>query len=482
MPDLRPVLHIVSLLLLTLGVTMLLPALLDAADGADGWQAFVGSAAVTVTVAGALFLSTRGGEGKLGIRQAFLLTTLAWTGVSGFAALPLAFAGLEGIDYADAFFEAASGLTTTGSTVIVGLDDLPRSILLWRALLQWLGGIGIIVMAVAILPFLRVGGMQLFRTESSERNQVSLRAGDFSRLIVECYLSLTLLCALAYWAAGMSLFDAATHAMTTLSTGGYSTSDGSIGNWPQLGVQWTAVIFMLLGAMPFLLYVQALRGRPLALWRDPQVRWLLVLLTGVVLYVAGRLWLESGEAPLQALTLAAVNVVSIVTTTGYASADYGTWGDWAVVTFFFLMFLGGCSGSTSGSIKIYRIYVLAQSALVQFRRLTHPNAMFLVLYAGRRVDEQVKDAVAAFVILFFVTIAVLTAGLALLGLDFLTAISGAATAVTNVGPGLGEIVGPAGNFAPLPDAAKWLLSGGMLLGRLELFTILVLLLPSFWRG
>jgi len=481
MPDLRPVLHLVSLLLLTLGATMLLPAIFDAADGSDGWQVFVGSAAVTITVAGALHLSTRGGDSRLGMRQAFLLTTLAWVAVCAFAALPFVFAGLDGIDYADAFFEAVSGLTTTGSTVLTGLDDLPRSILLWRALLQWLGGVGIIVMAVAILPFLRVGGMQLFRTESSERNQVSLRASDFSRLIVECYLSLSLLCALAYWVAGMSLFDAATHAMTTISTGGYSTSDGSLGNWAQPGVQWTAVVFMLLGALPFLLYVQALRGRPLVLWRDPQVRWLVVMLVVIVLYVAFRLWGENGEAPLRALTLAAVNVVSIVTTTGYASADYGLWGNWAVVTFFFLMFLGGCSGSTSGSIKTYRLYILAQSALAQMKGLTHPNGIFLVLYRGQHVDQTVRASVAAFVMLFFVTVAALALALTALGLDFLTAISAAATAVTNVGPGLGEIVGPAGNFAPLPDAAKWMLSAGMLLGRLELFTMLVLLMPRFWE-
>lgn len=479
MPSFRPVFNLLSLLLLTLGAAMLLPALFDLQDG---WQVFVGGSAVTITCAGALFLSTRGGSAKLDIRQAFLLTSLAWTAISAFAALPFLFAGLEGVTYADAFFEAVSGLTTTGSTVLVNLDELPRSILLWRALLQWLGGVGIIVMAVAILPFLRVGGMQLFRTESSERNQVSLRAGDFSRLIVECYLSLSLLCMFAYWAGGMSLFDAMAHAMTTLSTGGYSTSDRSIGNWPQLTVQWVAVIFMLAGALPFLLYVQVLRGRPLAMWRDPQVRWLLALLATIVLYVAARLWLEQGEAPHQALTQAAVNVVSIVTTTGYASTDYSLWGDWAILLFFFIMFLGGCSGSTSGAIKTYRLYILAQSALAQLRRLTHPRGVFMVLYAGRQVGESVRSSVAAFVMLFFVTVAALTIALAFLGLDFLTAISAATTAVTNVGPGLGEVVGPAGSFRPLSDSAKWLLSAGMLLGRLELFTILVLFMPRFWKG
>lgn len=479
MPTFRPVMHLLSLILLILGAAMLLPALFDLRAG---WQVFVGSSAVTITCAGALYLSSRGGSTKLDIRQAFLLTSFAWTGISAFAALPFALANLDGVSYADGFFEAVSGLTTTGSTVLVGLDEMPRGILVWRALLQWLGGIGIIVMAIAILPFLRVGGMQLFRAESSERNQFNLRVRDFSRLIIECYLTLTLLCMVAYWAGGMSLFDAFAHALTTLATGGYSTSDQSMGKWPQPMVQWAAVTFMLAGALPFLLYIQVLRGRPLELWRDPQVRWFLTLVTVFVLYTAMRLWLEHDETPLQALTLAAFNVVSIITTTGYASTDYTLWGNWAVLLFFFIMFLGGCSGSTAGAIKIYRFYVLAQSALAQLKRLIHPHGVFLIVYRNRQIDGSVRASVAGFVLLFFVAVAVVTLLLTAMRLDFLTAISAATTALTNVGPGLGDVVGPASTFRALPEPAKWLLSAAMLLGRLELFTILVLFMPRFWRG
>ncbi|WP_366554368.1 TrkH family potassium uptake protein [Aquibaculum sediminis] len=478
----RPVLHLLSLLLLTLGAAMLLPASVDLAEGSDGWQVFAAASALTITFAGALYLSSRGEETRLNIRQAFLLTVLAWALASAFASLPFLLAGLQGVDVADALFEATSGLTTTGATVLYGLDELPRSLLLWRGILQWLGGAAVIIMAVAILPFLQVGGMQLFRSERPERHHVSLRVSDFSILIVECYLSLTFLCLLAYWAAGMSLFDALVHAMATISTGGFSTMDASLGHWPQPAVQWTAVVFMLAGAMPFVLYVQALRGRPLALWRDPQVRWLLALLCALVLYAALRLWLENGRAPGDALTAAAVNVVSVVTTTGFFSENYSRWGNWAVVTFFFLMFLGGCSGSTSGSIKTYRLYVLTQSALMQLKRLTHPNAVLLVLYNRRQIDEPVRSSVAAFVLLFFVTVAALALALAALGLDFVTAISASASAVTNVGPGLGDVVGPTGTYRALPDTAKWLLCLGMLLGRLELFTLLVLVMPRFWRG
>ena len=478
----RPVLHLLSLLLFVLGATMLVPALFDLSGGTEAWQAFAASSVVTVTVAGALFFSSHGLPQKLSLREAFLLVVLAWITLSAFAALPFLFVGLEAVGLADAVFEATSGLTTTGATVLHGLEELPRSILVWRALLQWLGGGAVIVMAVAVLPLLRVGGMQLFRDEAPEHHQVIVRVTDFRALILEGYLSLSLLCLLAYWASGMSLFDAMLHAMSTVSTGGFSSMQASLGAWPQPAVQWTAVVFMIGGALPFVLYVQLLRGRPLALWADAQVRWLLALLIVLTLFVALRLVLQEEYSPFESLTLAAVNVVSVITTAGFFSDVPGEWGDWAIVLFFFLMFFGGCSGSTAGSIKIYRIYVLVQSALVQLRRLVHPNGIFPVLYNGREVDEAVRASVAAFVLLFFVAVASLGLALAALGLDFLTAFSAAAASIANLGKGLGPVVGPMGSFAPLPDTAKWLLCLGMLLGRLEFFALLVLLLPRFWRG
>src|SRR5690625_5064853 len=271
----RPVLHLLSLLLFVLGATMLVPALFDLSGGTEAWQAFAASSVVTVTVAGALFFSSHGLPQKLSLREAFLLVVLAWITLSAFAALPFLFVGLEAVGLADAVFEATSGLTTTGATVLHGLEELPRSILVWRALLQWLGGGAVIVMAVAVLPLLRVGGMQLFRDEAPEHHQVIVRVTDFRALILEGYLSLSLLCLLAYWASGMSLFEAMLHAMSTVSTGGFSSMQASLGAWPQPAVQWTAVVFMIGGALPFVLYVQLLRGRPLALWADAQVRWLL---------------------------------------------------------------------------------------------------------------------------------------------------------------------------------------------------------------
>jgi len=418
---------------------------------------------------------------KISIRQAFVLTTVVWVVIPSFAALPLAFADLQ-LSYTDAFFEAMSGLTTTGSTVMLGLDSTPPGILLWRALLQWLGGIGIIAMAIVILPLLQVGGMQLFRMESSDTSdKVMPRTTQIVTYISVLYVALTALCAVLYWTGGMSGFDAVTHAMTTIATGGFSTHDASVGYFNSPAIDATATMFMLIGGMPFVLYLQALRGAPLRLIRDSQVRWFLATVVIAVLsmwfYLEGDL---EGQVFKNFLRVA-FNVVSVITGTGYSTEDYSAWGPFAVSVLFFLMFVGGCAGSTTCGIKIFRFQVLYATAKNQMYRLLQPHGVFIPYYNRRPIPETVTESVMGFFFLYALAFAVIAMGLGLLGLDFLTAASGAATAISNVGPGLGPRIGPAGTFATLPDAAKWLLSFGMLLGRLELFTVLVLLLPSFWR-
>ena len=461
---------------------MFVPAAADLAVGNQEWQVFATGAALTLFIGVMLVLTTHSDVRNLSLRQAFILTTLSWVLMPAVAALPFVFADL-GLSYTDAFFEAMSGLTTTGSTVITGLDQTKPGILLWRALLQWLGGIGIIAMAISILPLLQVGGMQLFRMESSDTSdKVMPRAAQIVTAIAVIYVGLTLLCALIYWLFGMTGFDAMAHAMTTIATGGFSTHDASLGFFGDARIDLTATCFMLIGSLPFVLYLQAIRGRPGGLFRDSQARWFLVIVAFAVGAVT--FWLlrfEHNDVP-AALQLAAFNVVSVITGTGYSTVDFSAWGSFPLALMFFLMFVGGCAGSTTCGVKVFRFQVLYATTRCQMRRLLQPHGVFIPYYNKRPIPEEVGTSVMGFFFLYVVAFGFIAVGLGMLGLDFLTAASGAATAISNVGPGLGPVIGPSSTFANLPDAAKWLLSLGMLLGRLELFTVLVLLLPSFWRN
>ena len=471
-----------GLLLSILAVVMLVPGVVDLVAGNPDWKIFAVSGSMTLFIGVSLALTSRTGRPKLNVRQAFVLTSLSWIVLTVFAALPFAFSQLD-MSPTDAFFESMSGITTTGATVIVNLDEAPQGLLLWRALLQWLGGIGIIVMALAVLPLLRVGGMQLFRMESSDQSEKAMpRAAQVAAAIGIIYLALTVIWAGALWLAGLSGFDAITHAMTTIATGGFSTHDASIAHFNSATVDVVITLGMFMGSLPFLLYLSAVRGRPGALFRDSQVQWFVTVLAVVIVLVAGWLWMDSGLSPLQAIQLSSFNVVSIMTGTGYATAGFDTWGSFAVPIFFFIMFIGGCAGSTTCGIKVFRFQVLYAAAKTQFENLAQPHGVFIPYYNRNPISDEVIMSVLSFFFVFGVTFAVLAMGLALLGLDFLTSISGAASAIANVGPGLGPIIGPAGNYVSLPDAAKWLLAFGMLLGRLELFTVMVLFTRAFWRA
>ncbi|GLQ05352.1 TrkH family potassium uptake protein [Sneathiella chinensis] len=482
MINFRLISAITGMLLTVLGLAMLIPAAVDLYFGHQDWQVFLAAAVVAIFIGGGLFLSNRESQMEFSVRQAFLLTTVSWVMIPAFAALPLTFSELD-ISYTDAYFEAMSGLTTTGSTVLTGLDFAPPGILLWRALLQWLGGIGIIVMAIAILPLLRVGGMQLFRMEGAEASSEKAlpRVAEIVKSIGSIYLILSIICTICYYLAGMSFFEAVAHAMTTISTAGFSTSDGSMGHFDNALIDAVAVVFMILGGLPFLLYMRLTQGQPGSLANDSQVRWFLVILVfGIFLMTAWQL--ATAEVSLvMAVRYAAFNVTSVITGTGYATTDYNAWGGFAVAVFFFLMFVGGCAGSTSCGIKIFRFQVVFESLSCQLKQLIQPNGIFQPQYNGRPLGRDTITAVMSFMFLFMATFALLTVALSLTGLDFLTAISSAGTAIANVGPGLGDIVGPSGSFKSLPDSAKWLMSLGMLLGRLELFTVLVLFTKRFWQ-
>ncbi|WAO17328.1 TrkH family potassium uptake protein [Pseudomonas aeruginosa] len=481
LPTLRILGFIIGIFLITLAASMLVPILtMLAFDRTEGIQAFIWSSVATFVTGLGLVLPGRPEHVHLRPRDMYMLTVSSWVLVCIFAALP--FVLQQHISYTDAFFESMSGITATGSTVLSGLDDMSPGILIWRSLLHWLGGIGFIAMAVAILPMLRIGGMRLFQTESSDRSEKVLpRSHMVAKYIVATYVGITLLGSLAFWGASMSPFDAVNHAMSAISTGGFSTSDQSLAKWKQPAVHWTAVVVMILGSLPFALYVATLRGHRKALIKDQQVRGLLGLLL-VTWLLMGTWYAVTSKLPwMDAFRIVAVNVTSVVTTTGFALGDYSMWGHFSIMLFFYLGFIGGCSGSTAGGIKIFRFQVAYTLLKANLYQLIHPRAVLKQNYNGHRLDEEIVRSILTFSFFFAIVVCLLALGLSLIGLDWMTALTGAASTVAGVGPGMGPIIGPSGNFASLPDAAKWLLAAGMLLGRLEIITVLVLLTPAFWR-
>jgi trk/ktr system potassium uptake protein len=479
--DFRPILYVIGYMLLVLAGAMILPALVDADVHNPDWQGFLASASITAFIGGALIATHHVERPRLNIREGFLLTTLSWTAMCALGALPFLFSNFH-LSYTDAFFETMSGLTTTGSTVIVGLDEAPPGILLWRGLLQGIGGLGIVAMAVVMLPFLRVGGMQLFRTESSDRSEKVLpRPAEIAKAIGLVYVLLIVLCTGSLWAAGMNLLEASVHAMAAIATGGFSTSDDSVGHFKSPLIDWICIVFMTSGALPMLWYFRIARGEHGELWRDSQVRNFLFMLAAFCLAVTLYRWCTSETPFWEALRLATFNVVSVITTTGFATTDYTQWGGFVNVVFLFITFLGGCSGSTAGGIKMFRLEIMAITMRFYLRRLLQPRGIFNRTYDRAPLSDEVVLSVLGFTGMYMATFLVLSAVVALFGLDFITSISSVVQAMGNVGPGLGPIVGPAGNFSSLPDGAKWTLAFAMLVGRLELFTVYVLLMPRFWR-
>ncbi|MGE5515337.1 MAG: TrkH family potassium uptake protein [Bacteroidota bacterium] len=481
MIDFKPVIFINGILLIILAAAMGVPALVDAVSGDADWRVFVISGAVSMVIGAGMALGAQPAQPQpLTTRQAFLLTATAWHLLSAFAALPFIFSALD-LSVADGFFEAASGFTTTGSTVIVGLDNAPHGILLWRALLNWLGGVGIIVLAVAIMPILRIGGMQLFKMESSDKSdKVKPRIAQVATSIAVVYVTFTVISAIGLWLSGMTVFEAVCHAFAALGTGGFSTSDQSLAKWGA-ATQWVAIGAMLLGGMPFALFVTPWKHNRWPFLKDSQIRWFLNFVVFFALVLAFWQWAFNDMEPGEALTHATFNVVSVVTTTGFASTDYNAWGGFAQCVFFILLFIGGCTGSTAGGVKVFRWETLFKLAGVHLKRLLHPHGIFVVDFNHRVMPQSVLDSVLGFVAVFFLTFALFALSLTVVGMDLISALTGSAQALSNVGPGLGPIIGPAGNYKSVPELAKWIMAFEMILGRLELFTVIVLFTRSFWR-
>lgn len=480
--DLRPVGFIIGQLAALLGATMLIPMGVDILYQNGHWQIFLESAIITVLLGGMIALASanRLHQG-LSIQQTFLLTTGVWLALPVFGALPFILGEPEA-RVVDAFFEAMSGLTTTGSTVFSGLDDLPEGILLWRSMLQWFGGIGIIVVAMVFLPELRIGGMQIFKSEAFDTmGKILPRAAQISARISTIYLGLTLVCFLTYVSVGLPGFMALNHALTTMSTGGFSTHDASFGEY-QGAPEYVASVFMILASLPFVRYVQLISGSSRPLLLDSQIRVYLMTIATLVMLVTVYRVAVNDDHYAHAIREALFNVTSIISGTGYASADYQLWGPFPIVLFFFIGLIGGCAGSTACSVKIFRYQLLFAAIRAQIWKIHSPHGMFRPRYDNRPVSEDVISSVMAFFVMFIVTIGVLSVMLGATGLDFVTSVSGAAAAIANIGPGLGDTIGPAGNYATLNDPAKWMLAFGMLIGRLELLVVYTILTVRFWRG
>jgi len=444
---------------------------------------FLSSSSITIFIGILLVLTNLEENRKLNLQQAFLLTTLSWLSIAIFGCLPFLLSDLK-LSFVDSFFESMSGITTTGSTILTNIDDAPKSILIWRSILQWLGGIGVIVMAITILPLLNIGGMQLFRMESSDTTEKILpKTREITLIISIVYLVLTIACAGAYWFFGMNVFDSIAHSMTTIATGGFSTYSDSIGYFQNPKIEITSIIFIILGSIPFIAYLKFIKGDKKIFINDVQIKGLIYIFFISILLMFLYLLFNNTELDfLENLRISTFNVVSILSGTGYVTTDFSLWGKFPLIFFLFLMFIGGCAGSTTCGIKIFRFQILGYFILNQVKKLVYPHAIFPMKYNNAKISNTFVYSIIAFIFLYFFIFFILAALLSLNGLDFVSAISGSATAISNVGPGLGDVIGPNGNFSDLPNFSKLCLSLGMLLGRLELFAVLVLFFPSFWKN
>ena len=478
----KTVFFLIGILLIVLGASMLAPYSLQIIFNEES-HSFISASFVTIFIGVLFVLANLEKEFKLNLRQTFLFSSLAWFMVATFGSLPFLLSTQE-FSFSEAFFESMSGITTTGATIISDLDNSPKSILLWRAIMQWLGGIGIVVMAITILPLLKVGGMQLFKMEGPDSTEKILpRTIEVATIIISTYIILTILCGFFYWFLGMSIFDSVSHAMTTIATGGFSTHNDSIGFFKSHNIEIVASIFIILGSIPFISYLKFVQGNRKVFFQDVQIKGLIYLLAISILIMFFYLLFINYESNIfDKIRISSFNVISILSGTGYVTDDFGLWGKFSLIFFLFLMFIGGCAGSTACGIKIFRLQMLLIFLKNQIKKLISPNSVIIIKYNNQKISDDFINSVIIFIFTFLFIFLIIAMLLSISGLDFITSISGAASSISNVGPGLGDMIGPNGNYKNIPDLSKWILSAGMLLGRLELFAVLVLFFPSFWRN
>ena len=475
----KTVFYTLGTLQIILGVFMLIPVIIQLLYN-ELDSGFISASIITVVFGILFFLSNLDHDKNIDLPQAFILTALSWLSVAIFGSLPFIFSELN-LKFTDAFFESMSGITTTGSTIITDLDNAPKGILLWRAILQWLGGIGIILMAITLMPIMNIGGMQLFKISSNDNAEKILpKSKEVSMRLIIIYSLLTFTCAAFYKLFGMNYFDSLTHSMTTIATGGFSNYNQSIGYFNSMSIELSSMIFIILGSIPFISYIKFISGNKKIFLNDTQIKtFIKIIIISIIILSIYLLFNNSENFSLRSIFF---NTISILTGTGYVNSEFDSWGSFPITIFLALMFIGGCAGSTTCGVKIFRIQILYLFILNQLKKIIYPKGVFVIKYDQGSVNDKFIASIISFIYFYFVIFFILTALLSLTGLDFITAISGAATSISNVGPGLGPIIGPNGDFSSLPDISKWILTIGMILGRLELFAILVLFLPSFWRN
>ena len=478
MSNYKTVFFTLGILQIILGLSMIAPILAQFFYN-ELDSGFISSGIVTIIFGVLFLLSNLDHDKKISLSQAFLLTALSWLSIAIFGSLPFIFSEIN-LSVTDAFFESMSGITTTGSTIITNLNETPKSILLWRGMLQWLGGIGIIVMAITLMPLMNIGGMQLFIISTSDTPEKILpKSKEIALRLILVYSGLTFVCAFFYKVFGMNFFDSIVHSMTTIATGGFSNYNESIGYFDSSLIELTSIIFIILGSIPFIAYIKYLNGDKKIFVNDTQIKTFFKIVIFSVLLIYLYLFIKNQN--ISDIRSVAFNVISILTGTGYVTQNFSEWGQFPLIYFLILMFIGGCAGSTACGIKIFRVQILFQFISVQLKKIIYPRGIFKIKYENSNIDEKFLASIISFIFLYIVIFFLITALLSTSGLDLTTSISAAATSISNVGPGLGDIIGPNGNFSNLSDFSKWILSLAMILGRLELFAVLVLFIPSFWR-
>ena len=479
--NIKPIALVGGTVVCAVGFLLFIPLITELIYQTESWQSYAVPILLYLIVGGSLVITNRNVELKISIKEAFIITVISWILLAILCAIPFIYTQLQ-LSVVDAVFESMSGITTTGSTILNNLDNLPKGILIWRALLQWLGGIGIVVIALVILPFLRIGGMQLFHLEGDDPYDKFLpKISSVVTKIIFVYSGLTALLVILYYANGMTFFDAIAHSFTTISTGGFSTHNDSFAYFQSNSILNIAIFFMIIGSIPFLLLAQTTLTNN-ALFRDHQV-WVLffILIMAIALiYYFARSYVEGSV--LDQLTTISFNTISIISGTGYVSSNFEKWGNYASVLFLLLMFIGGCAGSTTGGLKVFRFQILFKYVHLHLKKMLQPHMVLSAKFNGKKVPESTYESVMTFFFIYIITFASSALLLSFSGLDFLTCISAAASAISNVGPGLGEIIGPEGNYSSLTDYSKLILTLTMFLGRLEMLTIFVLFLPSFWKN
>jgi len=474
--------RILGILLMVFSLALIPPLAVSLIYQDQGLIPFLETLAITFVAGAILWYPARNKHQSLRTRDGFVIVALFWLVLTLVGSLPFMLVSELGLNFTDAFFESASGWTTTGSTVITGLDDLPKSLLFYRQLLQWFGGMGLIVLAVAILPMLGIGGMQLYRTEipgPSKDSKLTPRIAETAKSLWYIYLSLTVTCALAYWVAGMSLFDAVAHSFSTVATGGLSTYDASIGHFNNIAIEIICIVFMILGSINFALHFFTVRSRSIGhYFKDPEFKLMLIIIALATVMCTVILADYSVHEPITAMRYAAFQVVSILTTSGFGIDDFSAWPLFLPVFILFLGFSSGCAGSTVGGVKLIRVILLFKQGSREIKRLIHPNGVFKIKVGGHSVDSRISEAVWGFLSVYVFIYIILMMILMLTGIDMVTSFSAIGATLNNIGPGLGEV---AANYKDVNDIAKWVLSIAMILGRLEIFTLLVLLTPAFWR-